>query len=99
MGKLKVDRLTVSNGSSVAIYDRSKVAHELFLEDTDDLDVFQVTLVAGTYSHSGQEVEEGAFEVDLSVGGSCHGHVLHSMADRTPDGEPGSVTLKLKVER
>lgn len=82
----------------MAIYDRSKSSAELFLEDTQDLDVFKVTLVEGTYGHTGHEVKQGEFTANLSVGGTIHGHVLTSMADSTPEGQPASVTLTLKAE-
>jgi hypothetical protein len=99
VGKVKVERLTISAGSSLAIYDRNESSQDLFFEDTAELGVYKVTLVEGTYSHNGQEGEEGSFEANMSIGGSWHGHVLTSMADPTPDGVPASVTLTLKVEQ
>ncbi|CAI8803760.1 putative SCP2 domain-containing protein [Pseudomonas sp. IT-P74] len=99
MGKQKIDHLTIGAGSSTAIYDRKQSPEELFLEDTDELDVYKVTLREGTYGHNGQELKEGSFEITLSVGGSLCGYVITQMPDLTPEDEPESITLTLKVER
>lgn len=99
MGKLKIEHLTIGTGSTFAIYDRKQSPEELFLEDTDELDVYKVTLREGTYSHIDQEFKEGHFEVTLSVGSSWHGYVISQMPDLTPESEPESITLTLKVER
>lgn len=82
----------------MAIYDRKKVSADLYFEETSELDVFKVTLVEGTYSHGGEELEEGRFDATMSAGGNLQGYVLTSMADPTPDGVPASVTLTLKAE-
>ena len=97
MGKLKIERLTISSGSSLATYDREKSSEELFLEDTDELDVYKVTLREGTYGHTGEVAEEGEFEATLSIGGSRHGHVVTQVPGHTRDGEPETIILKLKV--
>ncbi|MNP62068.1 hypothetical protein D3C76_1573130 [compost metagenome] len=99
MGKLKVEHLTIGTGSRLAIYDRKQSPEELFLEDTAELDVYKVTLRDGTYSHIDQEFKEGHFEVALSVGSSWQGYVITQMPDMTPESEPESITLTLKVER
>ena len=99
MGKMKVERLTISSGSSLATYDREKSSEELFLENTDELDVYQVTLREGTYGHTGEVREEGEFDATLSIGGSLHGHVLTQISGRTREGEPETIILTLKVER
>ncbi|UDI95293.1 hypothetical protein [Pseudomonas sp. IAC-BECa141] len=99
MGKIKIERLTVSSGSSLATYDREKSTEELFLEDTDELNVYKVTLREGTYGHTGEVRAQGEFEVDLSIGGSMHGHVVAQLLGRTQDGEPETIILTLEAER
>ncbi|MBJ2205679.1 hypothetical protein JFT33_03620 [Pseudomonas carnis] len=99
MGKLKVERLTISSGSSLATYDREKSSEELFLENTDELDIYKVTLREGTYGHTGEVHEEGEFEASLSVGGSLHGFVVSQFPGSTQDGQPETIILTLKAER
>ena len=41
MGKLKIDRLSIGTGSRAALYDRKQSPEELFLEDTDKIDVYR----------------------------------------------------------
>jgi hypothetical protein len=78
-------------------YDRSKSSAVLYLEETLELDISKVTLVAGAYGHTGLEVEQGQLEATVSTGGGLHGYVLTSMADQTPVGRSQSVTLTLKA--
>lgn len=99
MGKIKIDRLTISSGSSLATYDREKNSEELFLEDTDEQDVYRVTLREGTYGHTGEVRSEGEFEVSLSIGGSLHGHVVTQLPGNTREDEPETIILTLKAER
>lgn len=99
MGKLKIDRLSIGTGSRAALYDRKQSPEELFLEDTDKIDVYRVTLREGTYSHAGDPALEGEFDATLSVGGSFQGHVITQIPGLTKEGEPGSITLTLQAER
>jgi hypothetical protein len=96
---LKVERLTISSSSNLATYDREKSSEELFLEDTDELDVYKITLREGTYGHTGEVTKEGEFEATLSIGGSLHGHVVTQMPGRTREDEPETIVLTLKAER
>ena len=99
MEKLKVDRLSIGTGSRAALYDRKESPEELFLEDTDEIDVYRVTLREGTFSHAGDPALEGEFDVTLSVGSSFQGYVITQIPDITKEGEPESITLTLQVER
>ncbi|WP_460410399.1 MULTISPECIES: hypothetical protein [unclassified Pseudomonas] len=99
MGKIKIERLTISSGSSLATYDREKSTEDLYLEDTDELNVYKVTLREGTYGHTGEVRAQGEFEASLSIGSSMHGHVVSQLPGLTQEGEPETIILTLEADR
>lgn len=99
MGSVMITRLTVSDGSRSVMYDCKKNNGQLFLEGTDEQDVYKVVLRAGQYSHLGDAAGFGFFDVELAAGPSIRGEVIGSVPERTDDGvnTPDVLELKLRV--
>jgi hypothetical protein len=101
MGSLMITRLTVSDGSRSVTYDSKQNQSRVFLEATEEPDIYKVVLREGQYGHLGDAAGIGFFDVELAAGPSIRGQVIGSVPAQTADGvnTPDILELTLKVQR
>ncbi|WP_017905974.1 hypothetical protein [Pseudomonas asplenii] len=92
-----ITRLVAGSASGMVVYDILQSAAPVFLEETEDEDVYRVVLRRGEFRCARDGSCFGCFDAELAVGSVISGEVLGSISDHAAAGGNAPDLLVLSV--
>ncbi|KPA97037.1 MULTISPECIES: hypothetical protein [Pseudomonas] len=94
-----ITRLIAGCGTGAVTYDILQSAAPVFLEETEDRDIYRVVLRRGEFRYMKDAPCFGGFDAELAMGSTLCGEVLGSLSDHAAVGgnTPDLLVLSVKA--
>ncbi|QXI31193.1 hypothetical protein [Pseudomonas vanderleydeniana] len=97
MGVSLITRLVASRGTGAVTYDILQSAAPVFLEETEERNIYRVVLRSGEFRYIKDAPCFGGFDAELAAGSIICGEVIGSISDHAAAGDNSPDLLVLSV--